>query len=80
MKVWELIDFLSEYDREEEIKFWVSNLNSSKREDMQTEFDYIEYKDDIIFCDSEREYPRYSEWSGVYVKFKDPRYCDKSDF
>ena len=74
MKVREFIKKLEEFDGNEEIKFWVSNLNSSKRDDMETDIIDIRYEYNIQFCDNDHEYPTRGGWDCVYIKFKNPRY------
>lgn len=74
MIVKELIEKLEEFDENEEIKFWISNLNSWKRNDMETDINYIGYKYNIQFCDSDHEYPTRDGWDWVYIKLKDPRF------
>ena len=57
MTVKELIEKLKEFNEDEEIKFGIDNLNSSKRNDMETDILYIGYEYNIRFCDGEHEYP-----------------------
>ena len=74
MKVKELIEKLKEFNENEEIKFWIDNLNSSKRNDMETDILYIGYEYNIRFCDGEHEYPTRDGWDWVYIRLRDPRY------
>ena len=72
MKVYELIKELERFDGDKEIKFWIENLNSSKRYDMETDIIDIRYENNIEFCDREHEYPRIDGWNWVYIRLKDP--------
>ena len=74
MTVYELIEKLEEFDGNEEVKFWITNLNSSKREDMETYIIDITYEYNILFCDREHEYPRRNGWDCVYIRLEDPRF------
>ena len=74
MKVKELKEKLEEFDENEEIKFWIENLNSSTRNDMETDILYIGYEHNIKFCDNDHEYATRDGWDWVYIRLKDPRY------
>lgn len=72
MKVYELIKELERFDGDKEVIFWIHNLNSWKRYDMQIKLADIRYDDGIVFCDREREFPIYRWGSGVYIEFSEP--------
>lgn len=74
MTVYELIQKLEEFDGNEEVKLWITNLNSGSREDMETEIIDIKYEYNILFCDGEHEYPHRDGWDCVYIRLADPRF------